>query len=106
MGFVVMLDGKDLSELGRAYFPENVRISWSAHSTWIPQLAPPSPDAPTMAPDEPTTAPDDPTTAPDEPTTAPVEPTTAPDEPATTTAAGSKVGTLFSMILVVIGLFY
>merc|ERR1711941_251580 len=99
MGFVVMLDGKDLSELGRAYFPENVRISWSAHSTWIPQLAPPSPDAPTMAPDEPTTAPDAPTTAPD-------EPTTAPDEPATTTAAGSKVGTLFSMILVVIGLFY
>merc|ERR1711881_177293 len=55
--FVVMLDGKDLSELGRAYFPEDVRISWSAHSTWVPELAPqPSPDASTtMVPDESTT---------------------------------------------------
>jgi len=76
--FVVMLDGKDLTELGRAYFPENVRISWSAHSTWIPQLAPASPEVST---------------------------TMIPDEPSTT-AAGSNVGTVFSIILLIIGLAY
>merc|ERR1719213_624994 len=33
--FLVVLDGKDLSEIDRAYFPEEVKLPWMAHTTWV-----------------------------------------------------------------------
>lgn len=32
--FLVVLDGENLEEIDRAYFPENVHLPWMAHSTW------------------------------------------------------------------------
>merc|ERR1712178_179841 len=33
--FLVVLDGKDLSEIDRAYFPKEVELPWMAHTTWV-----------------------------------------------------------------------
>merc|ERR1712156_41004 len=33
--FLVVLDGENLQELDRAYFPEEIEIPWLAHTTWI-----------------------------------------------------------------------
>merc|ERR1712166_1022053 len=33
--FLVVLDGENLKEVDRAYFPEEVRLPWMAHSTWV-----------------------------------------------------------------------
>merc|ERR1712062_566472 len=33
--FLVILDGENLEEIDRAYFPEEVKLPWMAHSSWV-----------------------------------------------------------------------
>jgi len=55
--FLVVLDGENLKEVDRAYFPEEVRLPWMAHSTWVDveQMEEDSNEIPDEEPVEPVT---------------------------------------------------